>query len=410
MRVVFFYPSHRVGGAEYLIIRLTEYFLEHNINCYIIDFKNGIYRKLSKKIPESAFIEFKENFIIPEDSYIVTYPSEIKKLSEYINKNNKKNKVLFWIIHHDNFESLIPLKNHLPNFLLKLLLYPTIKKTIRILNEKKSLIAMNSGVLERFKYLYGVNYDIPYCPIPVKIINKLSTKNTNYSFTFKSKNKFKCVWLGRISVEKIYPIKRIIEDMDLLNNVNIEFDIIGDGEYKYIIKEFKPRSHLKVRFLGTIIENLDSILKNYDICFAMGTSALEAAKLGIPTVLVDPSYCELPRGYKYRWLYETEDFNLGYMLPTEKVKENKLNIGDIFNILSDQEKKIIIGERCYQYVVNNHSLETVAKKLLDFINNSKLTIEDVRELEINSSLFFNLFKKIHKIGKKIKRSTEMRII
>jgi len=396
-KLVFFYPSYLVGGAQYLIIRLTEYFLEHSIDCYIIDFKDGIYRQLTKKVPENRFIEFKQNLITPEDAVIITYPCEIKKLSEYLDKNNK-NRVLVWLVGPDNFEALIPLRSYLPFSLLKFYFYPLIEKSIKILSETKSLIAMDDGVLERCKSLYGVNYNIPYCPIPIKPEDRFNINNMINDFIFEDRNEFKCVWLGRISTEKVCSLKKVIKDIASLSNIKVEFDIIGNGECEHIIKEFKTEVPFKINFLNTVTENLDSILRNYDVCFAMGTSALESAKLGVPSVLVDLSYTELPDGYRYRWLYETEDFTLGYMLPTEKVKKNKLNMNDIFDILRDQEKKIAVGKRCYEYTINNHLIDTVAEKLLEFANSSILTMEDVRKLPANGSLL----NKIQRIGRKIK--------
>ena len=54
-----------------------------------------------------------------------------------------------------------------------------------------------------------------------------------------------------------------------------------------------------VNFLGTLRNNqLQSVLSQANIGFAMGTSALDIANLGIPTILLDFSYQPI-NFYKY---------------------------------------------------------------------------------------------------------------
>ena len=46
----------------------------------------------------------------------------------------------------------------------------------------------------------------------------------------------------------------------------------------------------------------------------MGTSAIEGARLGIPTILLDYSYKSINGFYKYEFIYEKEGFSLGKKL------------------------------------------------------------------------------------------------
>jgi len=247
---------------------------------------------------------------------------------------------------------------------------------------------MDGGILERYKILYGLNIELPFCPIPVDVKNDV--KNNVSCKINEENNKFRCVWLGRISIEKAYSLKKVLDDINCLNNVIVEFDIIGTGEYEYIIREFVASPHLTINFLGTITEKLDDILINYDVCFAMGTSVLESAKLKIPSILVDGSYYELPNDYKYRWLYETNDYILGTILPNQYSSCYNLQMKDIFDLI--KIKKSEIGDRCYEYVKENHSLESVSKRLIDYISQSTLTVEDVRKLKVHNTIFHTLHK------------------
>ena len=391
MQIVFFYPSHVVGGAEFLIIRLVEQ-LSSSCECFIVDFEDGIYNKLNSKLEDNTFIKFEQNFNIPKNAYIVTYPSEIKKLSDSLNPHNKSNKIIFWAVHGDNFQNLIPMKSYLPNFILKKYFYPFISKTINILKNNNSLITMDGGILERYKNLYELDIQLPFCPIPVNIEN-----NELYKID-EDTTKIKCIWLGRISSEKVYSLLKILEDINVSKDSNIVFDIIGSGDCEDLIRSFIPNSHLTINFLGTITERLDEILINYDVCFAMGTSILESAKLNIPSILVDASYNALPLDYKYRWIFDSKDYILGYLLPNENIKNNSLTMFDILYLMQDVDKKHTIGNKCYKYVKEHHLLEIISNKLVSYIFQSTLTVEDVRKLKVNNTVFH----KIHKILKFLK--------
>ncbi len=45
--------------------------------------------------------------------------------------------------------------------------------------------------------------------------------------------------------------------------------------------------------------------------FAMGTSTLDGAKLGIPTVRLDYSYKSIPKNYKYKFFHEVKGYSMG---------------------------------------------------------------------------------------------------
>ena len=68
-----------------------------------------------------------------------------------------------------------------------------------------------------------------------------------------------------------------------------------------------------VEFHGNLkYKNLINLLNNsVDLSFAMGTSALDSAKIGIPTVLVDYSFKKI-KNYKFRWIFDTQNFDLAH--------------------------------------------------------------------------------------------------
>jgi hypothetical protein len=191
--------------------------------------------------------------------------------------------------------------------------------------------------------------------------------------------------------------------INLSKDLSVIFDIIGTGDYEYLIRDFIPNPHLTINFLGTITERLDEILINYDLCFAMGTSVLESAKLNIPSILVDASYIELPTDYKYRWIFESKDYILGYLLPNEKINNNSLLMSNILYLIKDVDKKSTIGNKCYEYVKEHHSLDAISKRLIDYIGQSTLTVDDVRKLKVNNTIFHRIHKLLKFLKGKMKK-------
>jgi len=393
MKIVFFYPSYVVGGAEYLFVRLAEY-LSCNHECYIVDYSDGIYRKLCKSDTKVNFIKYKENFNLPPDSYILTYPNTMYQLLNNRSIMQEEYKIIFWAVHPDNFQTLIFTKKIFPGYFIKKIFYKLIQQTINALINKRSLVIMDGGIIQRYNELYAMPKNLTYdfCPIPVIV-------EDNLKYMKKVNSVIKCVWLGRLSEEKVFSLLKVIEDIN--NNITkeVEFDIIGEGKFKKLLYNLKLNSNIKLNFLGTITNNLDSILLNYDILFGMGTSVLEGAKLGIPSILVDPSYDSLPSDYLYKWIFDTDDFVLGCFLPNPYSDKNTLTMNDIFANITDLEKKRYISGKCYEYVLENHSLSNIANKIVEALKITNLRMNDIKELPI-CKIYPKRLRNLYRIIKK----------
>jgi hypothetical protein len=112
----------------------------------------------------------------------------------------------------------------------------------------------------------------------------------------------KAVWIGRLEDFKVPILLHALERLDRIESISIQFDVIGDGAERGAVSAFAAGlSRLKVNFLGNInYAALDGALKGYDVVFAMGTSALEGAKLGIPTFCLDYAYSLIKGNYRFR--------------------------------------------------------------------------------------------------------------
>ena len=116
-----------------------------------------------------------------------------------------------------------------------------------------------------------------------------------------------------------------------------------------------------------------------DILIGMGTSALEGAKLGVPTILVDAWESFYPVGYKYIWLFEAETFVLGERFWIDADFEKGHKLVDMLHVLDNATALSRISDLCFMYS-KLHSIEMVGPKFLELSTNAKLTVTDLRWL------------------------------
>lgn len=189
-------------------------------------------------------------------------------------------------------------------------------------------------------------------------------------------------WVGRIADFK-YPILTFA--LDRLNAISprlskrVRVDIVGSGDFLPSLKaDAEKWKGLEVRFLGEkrpedVLAFLES---SVDLLLAMGTSALEGGAFGIPTILLDFSYSQVPHDYRFRWLHQQTDHSLGAFIgPRHRgtgSDEDLLQM--IQSVISDREELRTTAER---YVAHNHSIDLVVTRLEMALRRTMLTWRDL---------------------------------
>jgi hypothetical protein len=101
-----------------------------------------------------------------------------------------------------------------------------------------------------------------------------------------------------------------------------------------------------------------------DLHFAMGTSALDGAGLGLPTVLIDPfTDPALAHLARYRWMYETRCYSLGELITPENRASFGRPLGELLREL--REDPAGVSARCQDYVRAHHDLPAIARRLVE---------------------------------------------
>jgi hypothetical protein len=126
-------------------------------------------------------------------------------------------------------------------------------------------------------------------------------------------------WLGRIDHDfKVLPLLRIVRDVSAhcqSHDEGASFLVIGSGNADELLRrEIRLHPHIRFNWLPRVAndELEDVLLRETDVLFAMGTSALEGARVGIPTVLIQPfTQGEQEPSHPYRWIGTTDGHSLG---------------------------------------------------------------------------------------------------
>lgn len=387
-KIVFFYPSRIVGGMEMLFLRLSDHLSKkEGFNIGYVDFEDGfVANQLNKNIKHYKFNYNK--IILSEDTVLVAPLSSIKDITAYFHPHNIR--VLLWSVHPEGLKSAI---DNWQRYLFQKKGLNFFANDLDNFIKKKGLFFMDGENFHRQKKYFSFNENSSLF-LPIFAEDKVTRKK------YYSNSIIKMGSLGRLSLEKVMPIINVLEECnDYLStneSENIDFHIIGEGEEFNRLKEFKANKRLRLIFVGNLLkEDMDNYLvKNVDVLFAMGTSALEGASLGVATVLLDYSFESMSDNKRFQWLFESEEFSLGRNF--SKDNNYKHSFHDICSYIKSGDIADY-GKKCLTYFEDNHRLNVTSDLFVRAIDKTDLEIDDLK----NSK--FKIFNKIYALKKMIKR-------
>ncbi|ECE3831993.1 glycosyltransferase, partial [Salmonella enterica] len=202
--------------------------------------------------------------------------------------------------------------------------------------------------------------------------------------------------ISRLDDFKIHGIVKLLDDIIQYTKKNksckISVHIVGDGIAGKFLKENYVNSiNMDVFFHGYVSgKKLTELFHNgnYSLLFAMGTSALEGASRGLPTVLLPCTDKSIRnRDNVYRYLHIDNDQGLGEYIDTPFEGTEYLTFNEIVEIFNRDKENLVCNTR--KYFLNNYGKEITQKKFL-------LSLEKVKILSINEvkiSLTFRIYTK-----------------
>ena len=391
IKLVFCFPYHAVGGVSLLFLRIAEEMANmEGVDVYLVDYVDGFMAR-HRQVELSHLIEYRneESVVIPDDVVVIfqsmtpwsIYPSlQIPPTA----------RILYWNCHPFNLIPMLPgfrrqMQNdqHYGQLVLATILRGyrnKMVKLIRLLLEGHSLVFMDTGNVSTTEYYLGIDIPAPtFLPIPV---GESSKRKKIEGLNFQS-NGLRVAWVGRIVDFKYYMLKYALLELNKIQpDVAVPFyiTIVGTGDFDEALHaDVSKLSNLSVRFIEYISPCAmdDFLCQEVDLMFAMGTSALEGAKLGIPVILLDVCYGEILSGYMFRWLHERSGYSLGEVIDASHVKVGNRSLYKcICQLITEYT---FLSDSTLLYFQKNHSLKNVAKQLLDLAENSKCTYADIRK-------------------------------
>lgn len=401
LKICFYFPYHEVSGVPVLFFRLANELsvLNKLIKIYVIDYADGVMARNLIGTSNIKLLPFVDRVPIspPEDAVLV-----MQSILPYSMRSEltirPDTKLIFWNLHPDCLvPSLIPLpylrslqnKNFKLYSLLAKTLYSSLIRNLREFTEqavaKKALWFMDQSNLDKtLKYLFTNTSDVDFVPVPA-LGSKLIKANA-----FPGKETLNFTWVGRLCDFKSYILMYTIKKLSSLafaQKKKLHFTIIGEGPFKKEISDLLVNHEwFSLEMLSSLKpEALDNyLLENTDVLTGMGTSALEGAKLGIPTILLDISYYPVKGDYKFRWLHESKNFDLAHDLTEFDLKEGNLSLKYMLDDLHNNYQAL--STKALEYFLKNHEMKIVLDKFILKVKETEMKFSDINPALLNKSI------------------------
>lgn len=407
--LIFCFPNKTVGGVSLMFIRLATSLHHQGYTVSIIDYEDGFMNCNNEaKIPLLTYFD-EAKVLVPENAILVCqtllpwamYPSLILPCST----------ALFFIttIPFNCYPLLPGLRSKMSEakFISKLIWatilhyeFILVKKFLTVSQATHSIVFLDANVITNLQNTFAIS-------LPSNLLFPLFSQDSKDNLYLKKNNlklsklstldKITIAWVGRIASFKVHILNRLIQDLDAYvrcKKTVIHFKIIGSEEYG--CKLTSPKTHgLEIFKIHEIAPGkLGDFLLNCDAVFAMGTSVLDSARLGIPTICLDYSFKTIKPNYRYKFFHETIGFSLGEHIDTPGYHYGRHSIDDVINVINQEPEKL--SNYTISHYNKYHCLNHASELLIESLKNSSLTWGKMKGDRLTFSPFFSLWKYIRK--------------
>jgi hypothetical protein len=377
---MFFFPYRGIGGVSVLFSRMATVLAEeYGFRTIAVDFSDG---HMAKTLASSQCVrlvpfEVGQELVIGPDIILVMQSILPYNIRPEL-RIHPDTRIVFWTLHPFNLvQTIIPLPwcrnlqtryrslDQVAGRTFFRGLHGRLRSFVLAMAQKKSIFFMDGPTLRTTQE--HLNLRIPD-PVIVPVSNDFAGAEPRTSKRREIKGPIQFVWMGRLCDFKIYILQyaaRRLSEIAARRRLSIELHVMGDGPESGQLEELHlGHAWFQLRKLGTMLgkERDEYLLHHADVLLGMGLSALEGAKLGIPTILLDFSYGPISGDYRFRWLFDARDCSLGEVITAEHYEKGNDSLNDLVNaVLSDYDSLAI---RTFAYYFTHHSITTVCKKFV----------------------------------------------
>jgi hypothetical protein len=387
--VTLFYAVRHVGGAQLLFARtVAELFARHGWSIGLVDYEDGFVRKtLSESGVSFDFIPYGGSVgpIAVRDTVLLLGLGELPEALSAL-AGTPETRILLWGIHPHN-----PLAFFRHGYLYNRLkpgwrtgavrsLEPRrwnrVRSLFTALHTRKALAFMD-GANVRYAETLGLGVpESPFLPVPLAMKKTPEARVPTGALSVG--------WLGRLGKDKF---NTLIATLQLCSRyaqaqkADVEYHVIGEGP---MLPELTGRIFPGVRLVlaGTLRDvALDQYLvRHVQVGFAMGTSILEIALLGIPVVVSDYSNRPIPPdALALRWASQITQYTLGEVVGDNPLRA-RIGIDDIMRVCKNPDENRTVGSECFSYARDHHSMERVGVLLASRLEETSFPLEEARAI------------------------------
>jgi hypothetical protein len=371
-----FIKQNIFGGTDLLLGRAKAWLIAHGHICQFIDLQ------------------------CPADFYdiIILPTSEIPNLYAYKKAGFKFKKILIWAMGHGAFSQFMLNDSFLrksPRIFNTIINY-YLKKLMEYLISSKSLIFTDEVGLNYELHKLSIKFtDVTEIIVPIALEKNSATFHSNYD-----RKSLRVAWLGRVSKDfKVRPLINLLKLLKLNDwaNLNISsFTVIGSGDGLSYLKlegseqKIKFIEHVDYHYLSSYLNN------NFDLVFAMGTSAINSAAAAVPTIIVNPRPFTAPLDEgSFRWIFDSIGFSLGeFDFENTRPEQPSMTFEELINSLKGFDMTVLsLKSREYaELFLEDNVFPMLEKK-----------IYDAREIDIEALVFLiaSCFSKLKSVTKSL---------
>ncbi|MBJ7537803.1 hypothetical protein [Marinomonas transparens] len=374
-KIIFFYPSHDLGGAQTLFLRCIKMLHSNNIDVGYVDFNDGTLRK--ELI--GTGVDF---FDFSSAPFVFDFKVTLVTSFNYMNFSplffSGEVVFLFWVVS--------PLNMPVVNLSKKLNVDLNAKKYIKnrylgFYNLDLSLSQKSVYFMDRLCFeVYGkeaLSYD-PFLPLYIDFKNK----NLTYKFTAKSYN---FAWVGRIDLSikfncVVFLVEKFIEYKQIFPNSFVNLTILATGAGVAKIRDICERSEFSkdIRFVeGVPYGDFHEFLSNnFDLVFAHGTTCLESASISIPTICLDGDERVFRSNYKFKWIFDRDDYDVGRTFFDENFSSRGVTFSEIVD--SMEYRRGYLSKSSFLVIKGQYNSNFIIRKMVRAIELSDVNIINIK--------------------------------
>lgn len=390
-KVYFFFPYMDESGVPVLFLRMSRWLAAHygeKYEVYVVDYPDGA---MARNIQPEDGVKVKvyndnEDCQIEDKAIIVMQTNNPKFWPKRL-KLSPKTEVFWWTLHVRCLApsllpqpfSDIPFKHHWVYKFCSLFYWKFMHKFAHLADEMMEQNALH--------FMDPPNFEeaIKHLPLKHKSVDHyLAVPAADYYGKLKDNpclTPIKLCWLGRVELEKLpileYTLK-MASEWAQKHQRKVEFYVLGYGKDKDYVDNLPLGNEWFIKHKVTPIKLTDIndfLLEKVDAMFALATSSLEAAKLGIPTVMLDSSYKPITEDYIYKFVTERTGCELTHVVSEKDFEKGNDSFEKIMDGIINHYFEV--GTACREYFVKNHSVSNVGEQMVKLFEKNTFTYDKI---------------------------------